>query len=109
MSLADAFAPAEAAHRARVMQETWGHLYPELGHKYDGRIRFVVGDYGDCILLGMDFGSLDDSPLLYATARDVFDWVRGPGVWEWQGKLVAYKNGKTRLSRGKIVKLLEAL
>lgn len=120
MSMADAFAPYEAVHRARVLYATFGHLYPKPGFRYKGRFRFVVSGYGgDCCILASDWGDLPDSPDLYETMMDVFDDYRIKSrskhaimnavrhdVFEWAGELICYKNGKTRLTKGKIRTIL---
>ena len=40
-----AFAPAEAAHKAKIIQDTWGHLFPDKEH-YTGQIRIASPYYG---------------------------------------------------------------
>lgn len=121
MSLADAFAPTEARYAAQVMAATWGHLYPELGHRYKGRIRFVIAAYGGnhCILAA-DWGTLQDSPVLYDAMMTVFEKpvlksrskyaIMGEvrrDVFEWEGELIVCKNGTFRLSKGKIRTILK--
>lgn len=122
MSLSDAFAPAEADYRARVMAATWGHLYPEPGHKYQGKIVFAIAGYGgDCVIMSSDWGTLADSPVLYQTMMEVFDKtalksrskhaIMGSlryGLFEWTGTMTVCKNGATRLSKGKIKTIWEA-
>ena len=41
MSLAEAFAPAEARHRAQVVSATFGHLAPQVRKKYRGTVAEV--------------------------------------------------------------------
>ena len=43
--MAEAFAPAEAVYKARIMQDTWGHLFPDKEH-YEGQIRIASPFYG---------------------------------------------------------------
>jgi len=121
MSLADAFAPVEARYRAQVMAATWGHLYPKPGHRYKGKIMFVIASYGgDNCILAADWGTLPDSPDLYDTMMQVFDKPQIKSrsknaifgevrrdVFEWEGELICYKNGKCRLSQGKICTILK--
>jgi len=106
MSLADAFAPAEARYKAQVMFDTFGHLYPQPGNKYQGRIVFVISAYGgNCCILHSEWQGLEDSPLLFETMSDVFDNSRVRGrhdIFEWTGELICYKNGNTRLTKGKL-------
>jgi hypothetical protein len=109
MSLADAFAPAEAQYKANVMFLTWGHLYPTPGHKYRGKIVFGVAGYsGVCFILTADWGDLPDSPILFEAMQQVFDKVKHSecGVWEWEGELICYKNQKTRLTKGKVRRII---
>lgn len=109
MSLADAFAPAEARYKAQVMYATWGHLYPQLGHRYHGKIIFGIAAYGgDCFILSADWGDLPDSPILFETMQSVFDKISigERGLWEWEGELICYKNQKTRLTKGKVRRIM---
>ena len=116
MSLAHVGAQIEADQRAHVMFQVWGHLYPEPGNRYKGRIVFVVSGYGgNCCILHSEWQGLEDSPLLFETMQDVFDdsRIRSRGkdglrgscrhdVFEWTGELICYKNGNTRLTKGKV-------
>lgn len=43
--MAEAFAPVEAVYKARIMQDTWGHLFPDKEH-YEGQIRIASPFYG---------------------------------------------------------------
>lgn len=54
-TMAEAFAPAEAAHRARIMGETWGHLAPKPSNIYTGTIMFAHSEYGDLVPLRTAF------------------------------------------------------
>jgi hypothetical protein len=121
MSLADTFAPVEPRYVAQVMAATWGHLYPELGCRYKGRIKFVIAAYGgDHCILAADWGTLQDSPVLYDAMMTVFEkpelkWrskyaIMGEvrrDVFEWEGELIVHKNGTFRLSKGKIRTILK--
>lgn len=46
MSLADAFAPAEAHYRSQVMADTWGHLAPRRNVIYRGHVIWALGCFG---------------------------------------------------------------
>lgn len=49
--MANAFAPYEAKYRAMVIQQTWGHLFPNKP-KYVGKVRIAKGLYpnsSECI------------------------------------------------------------
>jgi hypothetical protein len=78
-NLADAFAPAEAAYRSKIMQETWGHLAPKRNRTYYGSITFAIGIFGDDELnptpLSCNFSTqggeeLDSSPWFYDHMAD---------------------------------------
>jgi hypothetical protein len=92
-----------------VMQDTWGHLYPEPGRKYPGKILIAHGIYGGTTILNYHFDDLNDSPQtaeLVRTALDIYDW--DDGVYEIHCTLWFYKSchdiylGKPV---GKIIKL----
>lgn len=51
-----------ARREAQVMQETWGHLAPTRGRKYNGMVVFALGCFGDLAVISADFDGLDDSP-----------------------------------------------
>lgn len=112
-----AFAPAEAAFREVVMQETWGHLAPKKNKTYEGRIVYAMGCYDSGELnptvLVADFAGLSDSPWFYNALGDLLDelsWKperaypprKGHGkvgcVYEWTGTFRNYKfEGTVRL------------
>lgn len=101
-----AFSEAEASHKARVIKATWGHLDPECGHAYRGAITIAIGIRTQTIL-NYKFRGLCDSPLLGMTVGDILDRVpseRPGSVYVWLGHLVRYKNGKTKLTRGKLMR-----
>jgi hypothetical protein len=76
--LADAFAPAEAAHKERVMQATWGHLAPKRNKTYTGRVVYAIGCYDSGELnptpIVCEFKGLDDSPWFYEAINE---WLQG--------------------------------
>ena len=47
-----------------VMNDTWGHLYPDDSGKYEGKIWFATGG-GSFNVLDRDFGELPGSPMEY--------------------------------------------
>lgn len=111
MAWIDAFAPVEAAHRAAVMADTWGHLAPRKNKTYRGRVVYAVGCYDSCnpVILSTEFRALDgteldDSPWLYDALNElVMDLVSGSRteaaglVFEWIGKFRNYEfTGVTR-------------
>lgn len=65
-SMEQAFAPAEAAARAAIELETWGHLYPKHRAKYQGELVFCVSDHeNSAYLLRSEFVGLGSSPMLF--------------------------------------------
>lgn len=62
MSLADAFAPADADYQSRVMHATFGHLAPEENRVYSGSIIFAESAFGQTAALSYRFEGLHDSP-----------------------------------------------
>ena len=104
MSIADAFAPAEAAHKARVMTETWGHLAPAPRQTYPGYIVFTHANYGhQFVAIDADFEGLDDSPWFFGDLMDdIRDHAPEQGViYRFAGPYTRFKNGNCRFS-GKI-------
>ena len=96
---ADAFLPAEARDRERVMQETWGHLAPQKNKTYAGRIVYAVGAFGDDPLnptmLVCEFKGLDDSPWFFDAVAE-FIGSRSQenetgNVYEFRGTFRNYK------------------
>ncbi len=102
-TMAEAFAPAEAAHRARVMGATWGHLAPKPSNKYEGTILFSHSEYGDLVPLRSDFKDLPDSPWFF---QDMQDWIgqqktEAGQVYFFRGSYTKFKTGNCRFS-GKV-------
>jgi hypothetical protein len=104
-TLAEAFAPAEAAHRRAVMAETWGHLAPRKHRTYRGHIVFAFGCFGSDALnptcLDWEFKGLNSSPWFFEALDE---WLQNYGkskragqVWRWEGIFRNYKfHGKFR-------------
>jgi hypothetical protein len=81
-----------AKRKHDVMQDTWGHLYPEPGKKYPGKILIVEGIYGGTTILNYSFEDLNDSPqtaLVIQTAMDIYDL--DDGVYELECTLWFFK------------------
>ena len=55
-----------------VMQDTWGHLAPEPGTKYEGYLTFAHSDYSSqgSIIIEARFEGLDDSPWFFQDLND---------------------------------------
>lgn len=113
MSLADAFAGAEAAHAAAVRRNTWGHLAPVHRKKYPGKIIFTIGEYGGITVIQSAFKNLGDSPWFYEHQQDYIykaykDHKRSRGaVLEFKGTYMMFNNGGGRFT-GKVTTLIRA-
>lgn len=71
MSLAEAFAPAEARYRSQILAHTFGHLAPDARRVYRIRFAFTCADYGGSIeVIASDLGDLPDSPWLFEHLQD---------------------------------------
>lgn len=94
-TMADAFAPILAAHKNRVMCETWGHLAPVPRNSYRGSIVFAHGEYGDLVPLRTDFPSLPDSPCFFSDLMELISSAKTePGrIYEFEGTYTRRKNG----------------
>lgn len=103
MSLADAFAGADADFKSRVMHSTWGHLAPEPRRVYPGVIVFAFSAYGDIVPITSDFKGLDDSPWFFDHMQEFIGkkaLVRGT-IYRFDGTYLMFKNGNGRFS-GKV-------
>ncbi len=91
-AIADAFAPAEAAYREKVMQHTWGHLAPERAKSYPGKMVFALGEYGDYVPIHVNFEGLDDSPWFFQDMMDfIVSHTETPGIFRFEGKYVNHQ------------------
>lgn len=73
---------------AKVMEETWGHLRAEQSRAYPGSIVFCHGQYGDLVLISVDFPEVEDSPWFF---DGLMDWLEAqpsePGrVYRFTGR-----------------------
>lgn len=103
MSLADAFAPAEAANRALVMRQTWGHLDTQPGEVHPGHILFALGCHGDIVLLEWEFEGVEPNPWIFSELNEfigekVMKTDRQWGVWLFEGTYRVFKNGKSNFA-----------
>lgn len=100
MSLAQAVAPAEAAHRAKVLAATFGHLAPSIRKKYRGVIVFTQSVFGQLVPIRADFKDLPDSPWFFEHLNDfVGERATEPGkVYKFEGTYMLFKNGKPSFS-----------
>ena len=98
----DAFAEHEARHRKKVLADTFGHLEPQPGHTYAGRVITArpIYDHGNVVILACDF-PFEGGPSFYRDIHDHFE-TKCPdiigGVWVWEGTLRIFKNGGSRWS-----------
>ena len=89
-----------------VLQDTWGHLAPEVGRKYSGDILFTCASDGEIVAINYDFKGLDGGPWLY---EDVNEFIgekasdRGT-VYRFTGTYRKCKNGRAIFS-GKVKKV----
>jgi len=99
MSLASAFAPAEAQYRSRVMVNTWGHLAPTARKRYRVMLRFSQAAYGGSITVisAQLPRALNDSPWLF---EDMLDYAgrksRRGRVSQFDGIYYRTKTGRGR-------------
>lgn len=108
MGLAHAFAPIDAAYRAEVLADTWGHLAPSKNRVYKGYILFAVGCFGndplnptvlEYELNNRTLGSLDSSPWFFSALQDFLsDLETETGkVYRFDGTFRNYEfDGKVR-------------
>jgi hypothetical protein len=88
-TMAEAWAPAEAAYHEKVMQHTWGHLAPERRKSYPGKMVFALGEYGDYVPIHVNFEGLDDSPWFFLDMMDfITQQVKDPGIYRFNGKYI---------------------
>ena len=100
-TMAEAWAPAEAARKAAAMYETWGHLEPPPG-KYRCWMLFAHGTYGDIVVLENAFeenaqccpGTYDDLQEYAGTTIEQRGFAEG--LYEFTGYYQRFKNGKGR-------------
>lgn len=88
MPVIDAY---EASKKHNVMQDTWGHLYPEPGSKHPGRVLII--HHGDSTMLLDRQFTCECSPMEYELAcsvMDLFEW--SDGVHEVECTLWFYKS-----------------
>jgi hypothetical protein len=95
--IADAYADRK---KQGVMEETWGHLAPEPGRRYQGTMLFTDSAYGDLVLIEARWEGLQDSPWLFEDMQDYIEVAETkPGrIYRWKGTYVRFKNGNHRFS-----------
>ena len=100
MSLAEAYAPVEAAHRARVLDNTFGHLAPSIRKKYRGTLVFTQSAFGHLVPIRAEFKDLPDSPWFYNHINDfVAERALEAGkVYKFEGTYMVFRNGNPSFS-----------
>lgn len=103
MTLRDQFECIEAANKAIVMHQTWGHLEAEPGTKHPGWILFACGQHGDVCVIESHFPSFGEGPLYFSNRQDyLMDLMdeggpcRDTGVYLFSGVYRRFKNGNSR-------------
>jgi hypothetical protein len=101
--LADAFAETEAKYKAKVIEDTWGHLAPIKNRIYKGRIVYTAGCFGHDHLnptaLFCTFKGLVSSPWFYNAIQEFMSSQRPEEgiVYEFIGTFRNYEfNGKIK-------------
>ena len=100
--LADAFAPAEAAYRAEILKETWGHLAAVKNKKYHGSLTFASGIFGSDDLnptaISCEFKTskgemLESSPWFYDAMMEFMQSLEceAGGVYRFEGYFRNYE------------------
>lgn len=108
MPVYDAYADSK---KKMVMEDTWGHLSPQPGRKYSGRILFTHGAYGDIVPIACDFSDLPDSPWFYEDMMQfIRDHIKKDGyefgsIYRFVGTYVKFKNDNCRFS-GETMRIL---
>src|SRR5271170_7763857 len=106
MSMESIFAEADAIHRARVIEATFGHLNPKCGVRTKGFIIFARSCYRGSVVVQSEFEGVQSSPVMYDLDHSVLGRDLDDGhVYRYDGELIRYKNGNARLTAGKITKI----
>ena len=89
MSFANACEEWDLHEKAKIMAQTWGHLYPIKDRIYTGTIHFCRGAYGDITVIESQFdNALDCSPQRYGAEHDIaYEVTDDDGVFKWCGSI----------------------
>lgn len=99
-----AFAPITAEYRARVAEDTWGHLAPRKNKTYRGHVLFAFGCFGsdplNATVLECEIG-LDSSPWFFEALTEFLGTFGGDesagAIFRWEGTFRNYEfKGKVR-------------
>ena len=92
------------AHQVeRCLQDTWGHLAPEVGPVYEGFIVFTYTVHSEITIIDWEFGDLRGSPwfaedLMSFVSSRIKDDAKHGGIWRFDGTFRRFKNGSSRFS-----------
>ncbi len=88
----EAYAPAEAEYRRKVLIETYGHLGPGRNKRYKGSMVFALGAWGDYIPLSAEFADLEDSPWFFESMLGfITDNAPEPAIYRFTGYWCNYR------------------
>lgn len=96
-TISDVFAPVEALYKAKVMEDTWGHLAPKKNKTYRGRIVYAIGCFGNGPLnptpLVCEFKNLESSPWFFSVMNDFIGSQKSESgcVYEFKGAFRNYE------------------
>jgi len=91
-----------------VMQDTWGHLYPEPGTKHKGKILVVHDLEEQTVMAGRKFPTLCNSPQEYelvCSILDMYEWTYG--VHEIECTLWFFKSSSDMYLGDRIGKIIK--
>lgn len=99
-----------ANKKALIMQDTWGHLYPEPGRKYQGHITVVTSSYGITTVFDTNFPDLQNSPQEYNLIHSILGRpeFKKTGIYSVSCTLWFYKTDcvcKRLYDSGKVIKV----
>lgn len=89
---------------SNAVRDTWGHTFPKKRKKYPGKMFVFVTAFGEYGVLNLKFDGMDENPALCDSLDRFIDRFsdKEPGVYEWHGEFMQYKNGSCWFSQGRI-------
>lgn len=100
MSLADAFAPSDAAYKNKVLIATFGHLHPEWEKVYPIAVTFTHAYYSESVIIDMET-TVEDSPWFADHVHDLISpHPHKPRDWKKESRGWYVRN--MRIEQGKI-------
>lgn len=83
-----------ATKKHNVMEDTWGHLYPEPGSKHPGKILVTHDLEGNTTMAGRDFPGINQSPMEYEIVCSILRRLKWdiPGTFEVKCSIWFFKN-----------------